>query len=332
MVNYKNLWAKKTKDGEAALPLYIHLTDTAHVMGYLWRDYFSDGVKDIINSEIKVLDSEDRESQAEHFVVFLAAVHDIGKAAPEFQAKMCSGKTYDKSKAVVHHSRLSQAILEKAGFNKGIASIVGAHHGKPPVNSEMNKIEGYPECTGLGTDEWDTAHSELLTLALDLADTTLSALKPMELSKHSQLLISAMLILADWIASDENLFPLEPENTNFSDRADKALENLNLVKCQSFDADLTDLYYTRFGLTEPQLRPVQEKAFEIANGLDKTDIGLFIIEAPMGEGKTEAALAVAEVFCKNSHRQGLYFALPTQATSDAMYNRVITWLKTLGLP
>jgi hypothetical protein len=49
----------------------------------------------------------------------------------------------------------------------------------------------------------------------------------------------------------------------------------------------------------------------------------------MGSGQTEAALPAAEEFAATSGADGCFIALPTQATSDAMFNRVTTWLEAL---
>jgi CRISPR-associated endonuclease/helicase Cas3 len=56
---------------------------------------------------------------------------------------------------------------------------------------------------------------------------------------------------------------------------------------------------------------------------------LFIIEDVTGAGKTEAALTLANRLMKEELGDGVFFALPTMATSDAMYGRMSKVYKKL---
>ena len=70
----------------------------------------------------------------------------------------------------------------------------------------------------------------------------------------------------------------------------------------------------------------------IADGLLATAAGpaLLLVEAPMGEGKTELALlAHLRLQAANQHR-GLYLALPTRATGNALFRRVRTFLEAFA--
>lgn len=139
---------------------------------------------------------------------------------------------------------------------------------------------------------------------------SLSDLDPSEykikLTKPQQMLLTGFVILCDWQASSDEK-PELPEPPVIA------------------DSDLNTLFKERFN-REP--RPVQSAVVEIFNTCNKP--GLLIIEAPMGEGKTEAALAAAELMALRSQRSGIFFALPTQATSNAMFSRVRKWVNSLG--
>ncbi len=192
------------------------------------------------------------------------------------------------------------------------------------------------------------------------------------LSVQSQILLTGLVIMADWIASDQNFFPLVPlEESGMivvqqmaagegSDRNNAADDNDSRFEEASETLDLTteeglcrraelgwktcdlespwkdptehptaeELFKDRFDLPEgAHPRPVQKAAFDAVS--QAKDPRLLVIEAPMGEGKTEAALAAAEVLARRTGRGGVCVALPTMATTDAMFSRVVSWLQHL---
>jgi CRISPR-associated endonuclease/helicase Cas3 len=72
-------------------------------------------------------------------------------------------------------------------------------------------------------------------------------------------------------------------------------------------------------------RPLQALAEKIA----LTNWKLMIVEAPMGDGKTELALyAIREMIARG--KKGFYFALPTQSTSNRMFARIVKFLEGCG--
>ncbi|MCL4465046.1 MAG: CRISPR-associated helicase Cas3', partial [Chloroflexi bacterium] len=71
--------------------------------------------------------------------------------------------------------------------------------------------------------------------------------------------------------------------------------------------------------------PVQREVEVLADRLDGP--ALVVVEAPMGEGKTEAAVFLEDRWGAALGQRGCYFALPTQATSDQMYGRVLEFMK-----
>ena len=62
-----------------------------------------------------------------------------------------------------------------------------------------------------------------------------------------------------------------------------------------------------------------------------TEPGVYVIEAPMGLGKTEAALWAAYQLLLSGKANGIYFALPTQATSNRIHLRMNDFLQRIAL-
>lgn len=377
----RSLWGKSDGDeGACWLPLYMHMLDSEGIAGRLWDEWLPEGTRATL---IRALGGEPR--QARRLACFIAGAHDIGKATPSFQGMPCGrgGLTLEHipSKAGlpfgedikghrVSHPVASCLILLDVLVNvygwdvrgaKSVAAVVGCHHGKPPADKDVpNRIreEELPQAQGLGWDEesagrWESVQKELIALvarAVGLTSDDLAALGGTFVPAPAASLLTGLVIMADWLASDQGLFPYVSRGYDDEDidadrlrlppstwedvarQVSRAWGRAGLIPAWHEDLvsgmSIDDLYRERFGfLGSMRPRPVQQAAVEAALSVETP--GLMIIEAPMGEGKTEAALAAAEVLAARTGRGGVCMALPTMATTDAMFGRVHRWIERL---
>lgn len=351
----KALWAKKGRHREMSwLPLHQHMADAAGVARLLWQEWLSPGERHRIASGLN------NPSLAQSFFVFLAAAHDLGKATPLFQAQPrgfppddldqeqmenlkaqglpCEPYSFFINSRATPHALASQVLLLQAGCAPAIAAILGAHHGKPSESIALSErpyqafAQHYYLCTA-GKVPWSTVQTDLLLYALCLSGFEGLGDLPQP-DFPSQVLLCGLVIMADWIASNEALFPYQgwgeaDLRVQGQERLEDAWQRLQLPLPWVFDdlALTPDYYLDRFGIRSPYLS--QSMALEIVQ--NTAFPGIFILEAPMGTGKTEAALVAAEIFAEKAGKSGVFFALPTQATSNAIFSRLLAWTKALDL-
>jgi len=350
----KSLWAKASKDPDCVkwLPLAIHMSDAAGVARKLWREWLSFSAKQIIIQGISGKNGSDV-SNAEDVLVFLAAAHDLGKAIPAFQSKELFGNPEQRMEFVsrvrssgleiredlsdrnrIHHSLASEKILEMNGFDRSLAVVLGGHHGRPPSHFDIEKmIIAYENNTGFKDKKWLSVQNELLDYAILISGNNRSVISNTILSVAAQFILTGLVVMSDWIASDETKFPLVEINYSVpcgmsEYRVESAWDNLNLPKRWEPGVDWKKycLYNERFGY-EP--RPFQKAMEDVASSVSGPTI--MIAEAPMGEGKTEAALVASEILAERFGCGGLFFALPTQATADGLFPRVKGWINKASL-
>lgn len=289
---------------------------------------------------------------APRILATICGLHDFGKAIPGFQTKWNDGQRADvvaglcfspaASLLAVRHDLATTELLrrELAGRFAGaawiscITQVLGAHHGYFPRPMELRNARPLFEDTG-----WGRARSQML-------DAYLTALQPAELPNGEQIALPALAWLAglvsvaDWIGSNRDWFPpgeraeiIRQHHAMACELAERALDDIGwpaFCPLPALDADTDDLVRRILGSPPVSVsaRPLQAAADRLLGCADGPV--LMIVEAPMGEGKTELAfLAHLRLQTVNGHR-GLYVALPTQATGNAMFDRALLFLKSFS--
>lgn len=358
----KYLWAKKDAGPISYkwLPLNQHLKDTRDVGMLLWENWLSQGQKLRITEDLGYFDMED----AKDLFAFLCQVHDLGKATYNFQTTKTAYSTEDLEDALMEklrmagfenfdkklaepqktpHSLASQMILIWNGFGEDMASIVGSHHGKPAssqgVRDQKSCMTNYYKLENpKDPDHQKRKEVQGQIIQESMRDNGFESLADFPtIGKSTQIILSGLLIMADWIASNDNYFPLidiedyevvGPETRG--EEGYKKWESSNLweaediLAIEDIDDEKRNIFKIRFGF-DP--RDAQVKFRQVIDDTD--DPGIFIFEAPMGMGKTEAALIGVEQLAYKTGRSGMFFGLPTQATSNAIFPRIEAWLRKI---
>ncbi|MHB9130025.1 MAG: CRISPR-associated helicase Cas3' [Armatimonadota bacterium] len=349
------LWGK-TGDGGAYHPLAFHAVDA----GFVARMFLQAAPSRHLAKRFAALFAVE-ESQVADLVAYLVALHDLGKATPGFQRK--SPTLWERLQELgfqdnhpLHNAAAFRHDAESCGMLReylptqdvlrvdhprprdvwdALAFAVGSHHGTFLSSGEM---AGYPSVTPTrpsGDEFWLSAREALIAemQRIFLPGALPVLLKPDRLAALVALL-NGMTILADWIASDTAAFPITAvmpvvDYQAIAHRqASSALERVGLLRCplHQHAPDFRQLFP---GISTP--RPVQT-ALDAEALPHITPPVLAIIEAPMGEGKTEAALLLSRRLASAQDGGGFYFALPTQATSNQLFTRVLRFLDELATP
>lgn len=346
-------WGKTDRKdgmGTAWLPLVTHLTDSALVGGHLYDHWLSDSQRRLVGEAVGP-------ASAKSLVMFLCGIHDIGKCAPSFAAKALDTPGFGhlaermrdagfhfnpqmwRRDRLAPHGLIGQVIVARElaarGFPKPLANtfacIVGGHHGANPLSPEVRAVEAAPTIQ-VGDGLWVEVQGEIWNTmaAFTGADAWWAQWSKQRLSPPLQVMLTGLVIVADWMASNVELFPYDTAGS--PDRLASAIEQLDLPQQwrppapkESASAMLEARFPTLAGL-DPH--PIQQALFDAARTTPEP--ALFIVEAQMGAGKTEAALVAAEVLAHRFGLGGTFFGLPTMATSNPMFGRVKRWLEQVG--
>lgn len=339
-----SVWAKYDRDNDDSLPLHRHMTDSAAVAELLWDRWLP------LQTRARIAQGLGAET-ARTLAVWLACTHDAGKASPEFakQVPLLAGRMRDhglsfspdvQAAVKTPHSVIGFCVIRdwlvasheySRRAAEGLAIVAGGHHGVPPSAKEVRVIRDKSSLVLGAGPAWASVREELLAAATRYcdADPVLGSLRDRPLAVEAQALLTSFVIVADWIASDADRFRYG-DLRDSRERAADAWSRLELSApwhAESSTASADSLLRARFSLgDDARARPIQVAAVEAARTVG---CGLLILEAPMGEGKTEAALLAAEAMAASTGAGGCIVALPTMATSDALFSRVLSWVEHL---
>ena len=274
---------------------------------------------------------------ARRWVVLLAAWHDMGKWNLGFQssasARVAMGDDAPKIKTVgqirrhdsVGQDAIEEIVLPALGWPILLATLfrpATGHHGHPPgargAARESDPIgRYYPEPVEVAMLKWCRTSVSMLwgegVPEFDMYGVNLASW-----------LIAGIVVASDWIGSDQHWFPYHAPTLSIDDywtqiaqpRARRAVAMSGVYEAKRREFPPTTRCIFPYVETTTPLQAHTESAF-IEDAPQ-----LWIIEESTGGGKTEAAVTLAARMITRGLGAGMYIALPTMATADAMYARI----------
>lgn len=331
---------QRTSSGELLYhPLACHMADVAAVALALWDECIPTVAKRELAAGLGL-----PEDEARQWLAFFAGLHDLGKATRPWQKKYdqahsirlagtgldAATNAADPGHGIVTAAQLP-GLLMKRGVEGRLATrigtVLGGHHGVFPGLSR-----GQGEGRDIGEPptlrpQWDNARRGLFD---ELANVLRLGPAPTgSLPNAAVMLLGGFVSIADWIGSMDKpgFFEYKPKGaidleTYFAHAQEVAADALVKLRWTAYPGSERRTFNQAFG-KDP--RPLQRVVDTLR--IPKATPRLIILEAPMGEGKTEAALHLLEGWSADAVARGFYVALPTQATANQMHGRVERFLR-----
>lgn len=335
---YLAFWGKSRDDAGSLAsfhPVLCHLLDVAAVTGALLA------VRPRLLSRASSLLLLDREA-CQRLLVALAAFHDLGKFAPAFQAKVprhwptellgpldphgfAASRHTDDGYRLWHHA-LAAEIGDRIWLGgrdalHALAPAIFGHHGRPISPTQLRE---QPAAWPFGKIALPIA----LQCASDLVDLLQPApLTALPVATDRAIIagwwISGLITVADWIGSRERWFTYAGNDEHF-DLASywrcAQLRAHEAVRAEGLAPPLVAPERSFAELTASNFSPSPAQSWATNVELPMIPT-LVIIEDVTGAGKTEAAQMLVHRMMRAGQAGGAYWAMPTQATANAMYGR-----------
>ena len=339
MALHRALWGKadpaRADRGPTWHPLVAHLLDVAACAEKLLVDVRPQRLASM--AAVLGLSSE----QALSWLLFFVVLHDLGKATPAFQAKVADAKVrlsaigFDFPDSDEPHGEMSVVLVPEALEARGVpgplaflvARAVGAHHGAFADAGKLNEIWDVSRHKGKKAPWGDARKALVEDLATLFGLSGTPTLAKSIAARHAFAVdLAGLTTTADWLGSNADIFTyVAPDldlRAHFDSVRKRTTEAVTDVGFRRAPSATSRSFEALFGKTPWPLHRA------MANLLPTLRPGaLVIVEAAMGEGKTEAALLAYDSLSARGS-DGLFFALPTQATANQILGRVERFFST----
>lgn len=331
--------------------LPYHCLDVAAVAAVWWSS-----ASNLRRQFVKLVDSEIDEERLRAWVLFFVALHDLGKFDVRFQLKATEALAtlqpawnaddlpdrgeveryghgeYGLRWFVREYPKLlgigekDDEVLD--AWMPWLAAVAG-HHGKIPRSRRPADLpdaeEGIVQHDQAARRAWFHILEELFLkpVGVKLGDL------PPPLHRDNATYLAGFCAVCDWLGSNEVWFKYRGDvignlKEYFKDRTkmiacERLIERCGLAACPASYEGVRALL------------AANESPRQLQTLVDALPVtaALTLVEAPTGSGKTEAALAYAWRLLEAGTADSIVFALPTQATANAMWERLNRFADTL---
>lgn len=258
-------------------------------------------------------------------LVILVGLHDVGKISESFRALIQKNERGNPLHWELSHFLLCGVLDEELcglggdySMREELYAAVAGHHGQPPSPAGGNRTVRLRRNKAIGSAERDARN--WITILLELFPGASLEGVSVDDAKGLSWVLSGITVTADWVGSNTLWFPVKQGSRDLGEALE---ESRRQARSAVENAGLEPPCLTRLNGSNPyglsDLRPMQEAAMKIELGVGPQ---LAVIEDSTGTGKTEAALILAHRMIEKRKARGIFFALPTMATSNAMFERM----------
>lgn len=327
-------------------PLVYHCLDVAAVAAIWWDE--NPALRAKFRSAFS--SSLDELPRLRAWVLFFVALHDLGKLDVRFQLKapeamaaawrsLKQGRDHEIPLMEIRrfdhgHAGMAWAKKEISAWLKPdeavsawplwenwLAAVTG-HHGDYTV-------PGWPGLDSIEADETLIEHDRQARLAfvVALAELFLEPVgmrlidPPPNCPLPARALLAGFCSTCDWLGSNAEIFNYQLPGMTLNAYFEQRIQQIRQQRLlEHFGLLASPIQYA--GLQA--LLATDEMPRGVQTVIDALPVqpGMTLIEAPTGSGKTEAALACAWRLLAAGEADSIVFALPTQATANAMLLRI----------